>query len=378
MDQWPESNSKLLIIGCGGYIGSHLLDELLANNTVRIRGWDPMSDKIEDHLANPRFQFLERTLRGDADFDELERHVDWADCVINLAAVCQPAEYNTNPIAVIRSNFLEPYRLVELCATYKKWLVHFSTSEVYGRTLSSHIPDDAYSDPRFYELRETETPLIMGPIQNQRWTYACAKQLMERYIYAHHMELAMPFTIVRPLNFFGPRMDYIPGRDGDGVPRVLACFMAALLDNKPMFLVDGGTARRTIVSIHDAIRAIVAILEQPARSQNEIFNIGNRQNEVSMAGLADLMRRTYAEITGCAAFNEHPIEYVSSLDFYGEGYEDCDRRMPDLQRAEALLGWSPQISLHETLKETMRYYHDNYGDQGGGFRSVMETKAASI
>ena len=360
LNRWPLNVSRLLIIGCGGYIGSHLLDTLLDENIVEIRGWDPCSEKIRHHLDHPNFDYCDRTLNDKDDLEELERSIQWADVVINLAAVCQPAEYNTNPITVIRTNFLEPYKLVELCATHRKWLIHFSTSEVYGRTISSYIPNHDYADPQLYELDEDETPLIMGPIKNQRWTYACAKQLIERYIYAHSKETAMQFTIIRPLNFFGPRMDYIPGRDGEGVPRVLACFMTALLNREPMQLVDNGTARRTIVSIRDAIDAIVLILKNPERSQNQIFNIGNRSNELTMAELAELMRDIYSEMTGDASYRSHPIVSVSRDAFYGEGYEDCDRRMPNLDKMYHLLNWRPAVSLRQTLYEAMAYYHEQY------------------
>lgn len=184
--------------------------------------------------------------------------------------------------------------------------------------------------------------------------------MTERLIYAHHDENGLPFTIIRPLNFFGSRMDYIPGRDGDGVPRVLACFMTALLDNQPMQLVDGGQARRTIGSIHDAIEAIYLMLKKPNKAQNQIFNIGNRANEVTMAELADLMRCTYAIITGDPSYKDHPIVTTSSQDFYGKGYEDCDRRMPDLSKAEQLLGWVPKRTLSDVLLETMTFYHQEY------------------
>ena len=241
--------------------------------------------------------------------------------------------------------------------------MHFSTSEVYGRTISSYIAGDNYSNPDLYELHEDRTPLIMGPIHYQRWTYACAKQLLERYIYALHKEYGMRFTIVRPLNFFGPRMDFIPGRDGEGTPRVLACFMKALLDRAPIQLVDGGAARRTIISIHDAVRAVLLMLQKRASAKNQIFNIGNRNNEVTMAELADLMRKTYAKITGDSYYNNHPIVSVSSDEFYGEGYEDCDRRMPNLDKAKELLGWEPVIPLEEALYETMVWYHKHYSEK---------------
>jgi len=354
-------NLRLVILGCGGFIGSHLLDRLLVDRRIHVDGWDPCTDKIRNHLECPSFQHRTSSMGDRETIEDLADAVGRADAVINLAAICNPAEYNTNPISVIRANFLDSTGLVELCAELDTWLIHFSTSEVYGRTLSSYVPGDDYSTPELYELDEDRTPLVMGPVASQRWSYASAKQLLERWIYAHHHEHGMRFTIVRPLNFFGPRMDFIPGRDGEGVPRVLACFMTALLDGKPLQLVDGGTARRTIVSIHDAVRAIVAMLERPERAANQIFNIGNRDNEVSMAELARLMRRVYARVTGDSSHEQHPIESVSAEQFYGVGYEDCDRRMPRIDKAAERLGWTPEVPLEDALFETVKYYHGKYG-----------------
>ncbi|WP_027132983.1 NAD-dependent epimerase/dehydratase family protein [Geminicoccus roseus] len=351
---------RVVILGCGGFVGSHLLDNLLRDESYLIEGWDPEDRKIRQHLDNPRFTLHRSIANAPEALVEVERAIRECDVVVNLAAICNPADYNTRPLSVIRANLFEVYPIVELCAKYKRWLVSFSTSETYGRTIASYLPAGTYDDPELYELREDETPLIMGPIRNQRWTYACAKQMTERLIYAHHDEEGLPFTIIRPLNFFGPRMDYIPTRDGDGVPRVLACFMAALLSGEPMQLVDGGQARRTIVSIYEAVDAIRRVLERPETSQNQIFNIGNPNNEVTIAELADAMRRTYARITGDARYNDHPIVVTTADAFYGAGYEDCDRRMPDISKAERLLGWVPRMSLAEVLYGTMQSYHDTY------------------
>ena len=349
------------MLGCGGFIGSHLLDRLLDNGRVQVEGWDPEDRKIRAHLGNPRLRLHRRPANAPETWDDLDRAIRSADVVVNLAAICNPSEYNTRPLSVIHANLFDVYPVVRLCARHRRWLVNLSTSEVYGRTVASYLPGGGYGDEDLYELREDETPLILGPVGNQRWTYACAKQMVERLIYAHHMEDGLPFTIIRPLNFFGPRMDYIPSRDGDGVPRVLACFMAALLDGRPMHLVDGGRARRTIVSIHEAVDAICRILERPRAAQGEILNIGNRNNEVTIAELADRMRRTYARITGDARYNDHPIVETTAEDFYGPGYEDCDRRMPDLTKAERLLGWSPKVPLDDILFETMSDFHRAYG-----------------
>jgi UDP-apiose/xylose synthase len=351
---------RLAIVGCGGFIGSHLLDRLLADDSISITGWDPEVSKIRHHLANPNLIVHRSTLNEPDAYETLRETVDWADAVVNLAAICNPAVYTTRPLDVIRANFLDVYPLVDLCAAQRTWLISFSTSEVYGRTLASYLPDNRYENPDLYELDEERTPLVMGPIANQRWSYACAKQLLERFIYAHHHEHGLSFTIVRPLNVFGPRMDYLPGRDGDGLPRVLACFMAALIDGRPLQLVDGGWQRRTIVSIHDAIDALVAMLARPHKAQNQIFNVGNRDNEVTIAELAELMRSCYARITGDARYHEHPIDVVSGEELYGPGYEDCDRRMPSLDRARDQLEWVPRIPLEDILLETMTSYHVAY------------------
>jgi UDP-apiose/xylose synthase len=349
------------IIGCGGFVGSHLLDRLLSRDDIYIEGWDPEADKIIHHLGNPRFTLHKTACIDAAELARVEERLVDSDVLINLAAICNPSEYNTRPLQVIRSNLFDVIPIVDMCARVNKWLMHFSTSEVYGRTLSSYLPDgDATDNPDLYELHEDSTPLIMGPVANQRWTYACAKQMIERYIYAHNSSNGLPFTIIRPLNFFGPKMDYIPRRAEDGVPRVLACFMAALLKREPMQLVDGGSARRTIVAVEEAMAAIERMLDRPANARNRTFNIGNRANEVTMRELAHAMRDVFAEISGDESYREHPIVDVSAETFYGPGYEDCDRRMPDLTQVQECLDWTPSRDLREILLPTMRDYRDRY------------------
>jgi len=248
----------------------------------------------------------------------------------------------------------------DLCAKHSKWMMFFSTSEVYGRTLSSYVGDDNYETQDYFELREDQTPMIMGPTQNQRWSYACAKQLSERYIYGLHSQYDMPFTIIRPLNFFGSRMDFLPGRDGEGIPRVLACFMQALMDNEPIQLVDGGHVYRTITAIEDAIDAIILMLNKPDKSQNEIFNIGHQGNEITIKELAHKMRNIYADLIGDETIRDHAIVDVSAAEFYGEGYEDSDRRYPNVSKAKDKLGWVAKTSLDNILKNTVRYFHEHY------------------
>jgi UDP-apiose/xylose synthase len=355
------ADRKVIILGCGGFVGSHLTERLLFDGRFEVIGYDVSDSKCRHLLDHPNFHF---TL-GYVDVSNTEAVLgpvlDGAEAIFSLAAVCNPAEYVKNPVFTIKSNFIHAYKLVELCTQTRTWLIHTSTCEVYGRTIAGYLPDNDYSNLDLFEQREDETPLVMGPTLNQRWTYAASKALFERYIYANHTENGLPFTIVRPYNWFGPRMDYIPGRDGDGVPRVLACFMQALLDGKPMMLVDGGEAYRTITYIEDAVDALSRMLEVPNKAKNTFFNLGNRANEVTMRELAHQMRDVYAEITGNPDYRNHPIEVISSEKFYGPGYEDCDRRVPDVRRAERLLGWKAKVPLRETLFHTMSHFHELYG-----------------
>jgi len=122
-----------------------------------------------------------------------------------------------------------------------------------------------------------------------------------------------------------------------------------------MYLVNGGCNRRTLTYIDDAISATMLIIEQASSLRNQIVNIGTPQNEVSMRDLARLMSELYEGITGKIA--DAPIVDVPAGSFYGEGYEDCDRRIPDVSRLERL-GWKPVYGLHQTLGESVRYYWD--------------------
>ena len=350
------------MLGCGGFIGSHLLDQLLARSDIRVIGWDGSTEKIQHHLGNPRLHMrhtpLDRTTLPQFDSDVAE-----ADWVINLAAICNPSQYNTEPLRTIHSNFIESYPIVETVNARQKPLIHFSTSEVYGRTIASYVPESGYDKPELYVMDADRTPMVLGSIAAQRWTYACAKQLLERLIYAYHKEHGLRFAIIRPFNFFGPRMDYLPGIEGTGTPRVLACFIAALLRGEPLQLVDGGTALRTITSIHDAVDAVLGILERPELALNHFYNIGCPENELSIRELAEAARNVYAEITGDASYRDHPIKDVTSEEFYGEGYEDCDRRALSIEQEMRLLNWRPKRGVHAILTETLLYYHRRYGNR---------------
>lgn len=351
---------RIALLGCGGFIGSHCLDAFLADPDTYVEGWDWTPAKIIPHLPRPNFRFHAGDLYAQAD---LEERLAACDVVISLAAICNPSQYNTRGLDVIDSNFIQARRIADLCAKLGKWLIQFSTSEVYGQTLA-HWTGSGDSKPSLYEMDEAETPLLLGPVSSQRWSYACAKQLLERWILALHAEKGLDYTLVRPFNFLGPRMDFLPGREGEGLPRVLACFTAALLDKRPLPLVDGGGARRTFLAVEEAVHALSLMLERPGLAKNQVFNLGNPGNETTIRGLAETMRSIAADITGDAAYRSLPLEFVSALAFYGEGYADSDRRMPRIDKALRLLGWEPKEALPDILRRTLEHAFGTWGPAG--------------
>lgn len=367
----------ICMIGAGGFIGSHLCEKLMWETQHSVLAIDVYSDKIQ-HLLEPgqawsaRIEFHKINIKHDS---RLEGLIKLSDLVINLAAICTPADYNTRPLDTIYSNFIDALPVVRYCSDSCRRLIHFSTCEVYGKTVGSFLPKDhpLRQDPDFYVLAEDKSPCIFGPVEKQRWSYACAKQLIERVIYAEGAENGLEFTIVRPFNWIGPRMDFIPGVDGpsEGVPRVLACFSNNLLRGEPLKLVDGGISQRTFVYIKDAIEAVLLMIENPGRANGQIFNVGNPRNEATVRELAELMTEVYSKVSEKPKIDVPMID-VSSKEFYGEGYDDSDKRIPDMTIITKQLGWEPRTSLPDLLQTTLTYQHKTYAN------AVKQAMAKSV
>jgi len=164
------------------------------------------------------------------------------------------------------------------------------------------------------------------------------------------------YTIIRPFNFIGPKIDFLPA-EGDGVPRVFSFFMEALLQGGELKLVDGGRQRRCYTYIDDAIDCSYRIVENPGGvCDRQIFNIGSPYNEVSIRQMAEMMREIYAEKFSGPETLPARIVAVTGEEFYGAGYDDSDRRIPNITKARTLLGWEPKWGFRELLEATMRYY----------------------
>jgi UDP-apiose/xylose synthase len=208
-------------------------------------------------------------------------------------------------------------------------------------------------------MSEDSSGLFLGPVSRERWSYACAKQLLERVVWAYGTHGGLDFTIVRPFNVIGPRMDFLPGVDGEGIPRVLPCFMDALLRGEELRLVDGGRQRRSFVSVHEFVDAVRRIVLAPDACRGEIVNLGNPRNDVSIREFAETLASVFATRVGGAK----PARFrsVTAEEFYGAGYDDTEERIPDIGKARRLLGWEPRETLRDMLPAIVDDYVTRYG-----------------
>ena len=330
---------KVLILGVNGFIGHHLTNRILETTDWTVYGMDLGDERLDRALHNPRFHFLE----GDISINKewIEYHIKKCDIIMPLVAIATPKLYVEDPIAVYNLDFEMNLNIVKQCVKYHKRVVFPSTSEVYGA-----CPDA--------EFKEDESYLVVGPIQKERWIYSCCKQLLDRVIYAYGTRGHLEFTLFRPFNWVGPRLDSLDTAK-EGSSRVVTQFIAELLMKRPISLVDGGFQRRCFTYVDDGISALVKILENPNdRCKNQIINIGNPANDCSVKELAGIMKNI---------FMEHPrhrhddiyseIIEVPSATFYGKGYQDIYTRKPSIEQARTLLGWEPKVGLEDSLKMTI-------------------------
>jgi nucleoside-diphosphate-sugar epimerase len=329
---------KVLILGVNGFIGSHLSARILKTTDWDVYGMDLGVDKLGSSLDNKRFHFVEGDIAINKEW--IEYHIKKCDVVLPLVAIATPKTYVENPLSVFELDFEENLRIVRQCVKYKKRVIFPSTSEVYGM-----CPDAAFD--------EHKSHLVLGPIEKERWIYSCSKQLLDRVIWAYGKQ-GLDFTLFRPFNWIGARLDSLETAK-EGSSRVVTQFIAALVNNEPIALVDGGTQSRSFTYIDDGIGALMKIIEnKDGKARGQIFNIGNPKNNCSIKDLADKL---------IALFKEHPsydpkkfkprVEVKNSQTFYGDNYQDINTRVPSIVNAKKILGWEPKVTLDEALKLTL-------------------------
>jgi nucleoside-diphosphate-sugar epimerase len=336
---------KILILGANGFIGSHLSEYILAHRDWDIYAMDIGADKVASCLLNPRFHFVEGDITINKEW--IEYHVKKCDVILPLVAIANPATYVRDPLSVFELDFEANLEIVRHCVKYKKRLIFPSTSEVYG--MSNDNPYD-----------EEESLLVTGPIKKERWIYSSSKQLMDRVIYAYGNHKGLDFTLFRPFNWFGPKLDNV-WESKEGSSRVATQFLSNIFHGRDIILVDGGKQRRCFLYIDDAIEAMMKIIENKDGCANgQIFNIGHPENDVSIAQLAELMIEVMSEFKGYEKIRDKVnITIKSGEEHFGEGYQDLVARVPKINNAKNLLGWTPSTDIKTAIRKTISYYQEH-------------------
>jgi nucleoside-diphosphate-sugar epimerase len=331
---------KVLILGANGFIGSSLTETILEQKDWEVYGMDVGDNKLTELLGHERFTFVEGDITINREW--IEYHIKKCDVVIPLVAIANPVQYVKNPLTVFELDF-------------EANLIFPSTSEVYGMS-----PEDV--------LDEATSNMVYGPIDKQRWIYAASKQLLDRVIYAYGVRDDLDYTLFRPFNWIGPKLDNVM-EPKEGSSRLFTQFISNIIFRKPIQLVDGGSQSRSFTFIADGIDCLLRIIEnKDGAASRKIFNIGNPHNNVSVAELAKVMLEAFSEYPDYA---DHAatakVVSVSSLEYFGKYYQDIHTRVPSITAAKEALGWEPLVDLKTAIRYTLDYHlkqkdHDLTGD----------------
>jgi len=326
---------KALLTGGAGFIGSHLAEDLLPAYEVCVID-DLSTGSIENiqHLkGRDGFKYVIDTVLNRGLMAEL---VDEADVILHLAAAVGVRLIVESPVRTMETNIKGTEIVLELAARKKKAVVIFSTSEVYGKS----------NEPKFSE----DGDLVLGPTLKGRWSYAASKIIDEFLALAYYKEEKLPVTIVRLFNTVGPRQT---GRYGMVVPR----FVRQALTGEPITVFGDGRQTRTFTHVKDAVWAILELLKCPS-AVGGIFNVGGR-DEISIEELA----RRVKEVLQSSS----PIAYVPYADAYEEGFEDMQRRLPDIRKISELTGYAPKYDLHDVILDVAAFYKQRLTNARGTF-----------
>ncbi len=333
----------ILILGANGFIGSHLSETILAKKDWEIYAMDLSQDKISACLSHPRFHFTEGDMTKQKEW--IREHIQKCDVVLPLVAVATPALYVQDPLRVFELDFEANLDIVRQCAEMKKRIVFPSTSEVYGM-----CPDK--------EFDEDSSHLVTGPISKERWIYSTSKQLMDRVIYAYGNHKGLDFSLFRPFNWYGPRLDNVFNPKPGG-SRVLTQFIGNILRGEDINLVNGGAQQRCMTYIDDGIDALMRIIENKNdAARNKIFNIGNPTENISIRQLAEMLVSTIGEHYPKYADKAKAVNLVDidAKAYYGAGYQDVSLRVPSIRHIREQLQWEPTTDIRDGLKKTLDFY----------------------
>jgi UDP-glucose 4-epimerase len=316
---------RALITGGAGFIGSHLSEALLdAGHQVEIL--DNLSTGSIDNIAHLKgrqgFTYHIESVNNEPLLAEL---IDHADVVFHFAAAVGVRLIVEQPVHTIETNVHGTEVVLKHANKKKKLVVLASTSEVYGK--SNDVP-----------FRE-DSDLVLGPTAKHRWAYACSKAIDEFLALAYWKERKLPVVIVRFFNTVGPRQT---GQYGMVIPN----FVRQALAGEAITVFGDGTQSRSFTHVTDVVNALIVLMNEP-KAIGQVINIGNTE-EVTMTALAERVRA----LTG----SKSPIKLIPYDQAYESGFEDMPRRLPDLSKIRAMIGYRPRFSLDDILAHVIEYF----------------------
>jgi UDP-glucose 4-epimerase len=314
---------KYLITGGAGFIGSHLTESLVNRGdqvvildnffTSSMSNLNQVKEKVNVVEGNILDQRLVAKLVSESDY------------IVHLAAALGVFNIVNKPLESLKTNIQGSEIVLEAADKHKKPFLIASTSEVYGK--NDKVP-----------LNEEDDRIIGHPLKS-RWSYSEAKAVDESLAYFYYLENSLPIRIVRFFNTVGPRQ---VGNYGMVVPR----FVSAALKNQPLQVYGNGDQIRCFCHVDDAVRALLLVMDSD-KAVGNVFNIGNNQ-QISILELA----KKVIEITG----SKSEIVKIPYSEAYPEGFEDMQRRVPDISKIKNALGWTPQIGLDQIIKDIAAFY----------------------
>ena len=309
---------KYLVTGGAGFIGSHLVERLIARGDQVVilddlsTGMPKNLTTVEGKVVFHKGNILDRSI--------IEKLVAECDYVVHLAAALGVLNIVNKPLESLKTNLQGSEIVLEAADKHKRPVLIASTSEIYGK--NEKVP-----------LNEEDDRIIGHPLKS-RWSYSEAKAVDESLAYFYHLENKLPVRIVRFFNTVGPRQ---VGHYGMVVPR----FVSAALANMPLSVYGSGDQIRCFCHVDDAVTALLLVMDSD-KAIGQVFNVGNNQ-QMSIMDLA----KKVIEITNSSS----KIEKIAYEDAYPDGFEDMQRRVPDISKIKQVLGWTPEINLDQIIKD---------------------------
>ncbi len=313
---------QALVTGGAGFIGSHLVEALLSQGH-HVTVVDDLSTGRFRNIAHltehPMFSFAIETITNETVMDRLASQ---CDVIFHLAAAVGVKLIVDRPVHTIETNVLGTDMVLRLAHRYRPKVLIASTSEVYGKGV--RVP--------FGE----EDDRLIGPTSKSRWAYATSKAVDEFLALAYYQTKKVPVVVTRFFNTVGPRQT---GRYGMVIPR----FVDWALAGEPIQVYGTGGQSRCFCHVADSVRAIIGLVNEPA-AEGEIINVGNDE-EITIENVALQIKA----MTGSSS----EIVHVPYDEAYAPGFEDMQRRVPDISKIRRVTGWQPQITLEQTLAQVI-------------------------